>query len=63
MSAPPRVVPHIWELRLLILDMMYYDIDTAAFDPDELDEYVEDLYGAIKDAKELFIDQIGGYTL
>lgn len=64
MSAPtPRVVPHIWELQALIVDMMHYDVDAAAYDPDELEEYTEMLYGAIRDAKQQFIDEIGGYTL
>lgn len=63
MSAPPRVVPHIWELKALIVDMMHFDIDTAAYDPDELEDYMDLLYGAIMDAKDQFINEIGGYTL
>lgn len=59
MSAPtPRVVPHIWELQALIVDMMHYDVDAADYDPDELDEYTELLYGAIRGAKQQFIAEL-----
>lgn len=63
MTAPPRVVPHLYELQALIVDMMHFDIDTAAYDPDELEDYTEQLYGIIRDAAEQFKDEIGGYTL
>lgn len=43
--------------------MMHFDIDTAAYDPEELEEYVEQLYGVIRDAADQFKDEIGGYTL
>ena len=63
MSGPLRLVPHLWELKDLIVDMMHFDIDTAAYDPEELEEYVEQLYGVIRDAADQFKDEIGGYTL
>lgn len=63
MTAPVRIVPHLWELKDLIVDMMHFDIDTAAYDPEELEEYVEQLYGVIRDAADQFKDEIGGYTL
>ena len=63
MSAPIRQVPHLWELQALIVDMMHFDIDTAAYDPDELEDYTEQLYGIIRDAAEQFKTEIGGYTL
>lgn len=63
MSAPIRQVPHLWELQALIVDMMHFDIDTAAYDPEDLEDYTEQLYGIIKDAAEQFKDEIGGYTL
>lgn len=63
MSAPIRTVPHLWELQALIVDMMHFDIDTAAYDPEDLEDYTEQLYGVIKDAAEQFRDEIGDYTL
>ena len=63
MSAPARVVPHLWELQALIVDMMHFDIDTAAYDPEDLEDYTEQLYGIINDAAEQFKTEIGGYTL
>lgn len=64
MSAPIRVVPHLWELSGIICDMMHYDLgDGSLYDPDELEDYVEQLYQMIQDAKQQYIDEIGGYTL
>ena len=63
MSAPIRTVPRLYELQALIVDMMHFDIDTAAYDPEDLEDYTEQLSGVIKDAAEQFKDEIGGYTL
>ena len=63
MSAPVRVVPHLWELTSLIVDMMHFDLDDGCFDEDDLDDYVEQLYQAVRDARQQYRDEIGGYTL
>ena len=63
MTAPARQVPHLYELKDIIVDMIAYDFEGAVFDPDDLDDYVEDLYGIIREAAKEYKDQIGGYTL
>ena len=64
MTAPARQVPRLYELQGLIVDMMAFDLGGApCFDQDELDDYVEELFGIIKDAAREYKNQIGGYTL
>lgn len=64
MSAPVRYVPHIYELTGIIVDMMHFDLVDAGPDGlDDLDDYVELLYEAIRNAKQQYIDETGGYVL